>query len=199
MAANAGLSVPDVFLLSENSKSISYFASKRFDFDSNGNRFHLHTLAGLLNIDFRETVIDYTSLLRITDELTRDHRQVVEAFRRMVFNYLGANLDDHSKNISFLMDKTGKWTLSPAYDIGFSSASNNLHAMGINGKRQNATIDDFEKIASDFDISEWRKIVSTISDSLLEWPIYAEKHLIPQKLSKAIFERIREACNRVNK
>ncbi|MFH0920191.1 MAG: type II toxin-antitoxin system HipA family toxin [Fibrobacterota bacterium] len=197
MARCAGIRIPDTFLLTGKKKGQAFFAIQRFDVDRNAVRLHTHTLAGLLGINFREAVPDYGTLLRVTGDLTRDHRHVTEAYRRMVFNYLGSNLDDHSKNITFTMDKKGGWALSPAYDIGYSTGENNLHAMAINGKRRNALQADFQRVAEDFDVKEWRDIIRQAVDSLREWPALAKKYGVPVKLAAAVWNRIKEHTGRI--
>jgi len=198
MASKAGIIVPDTFLLESGKRKSAYFAIKRFDITPDRKRLHTHTFAGLLGVNIREGSPDYTRFLRVTEELTRDHRQVVEGFRRMVFNYLGANLDDHAKNISFAMNELGKWSLAPAYDLGYSTASNGLHSMAINGKRMNPTMDDFEQVAESFDIKDWKQIIEKIAKTLSEWPWYAEKAGVSDKFIKSIRERIKEQCGRVS-
>lgn len=199
LGRNAGLNVPDTYLLIGNRSKLSSFAIKRFDINGNGERLHTHTFAGLLGLNFREANVDYSELLRVTGDLTRDHREVVEVFRRMVFNYLGCNKDDHAKNFSFVMNKSGQWFLSPAYDIGYSSGENGLHAMAINGLRRNVTLKDFEKIAKNFEIKEWKSIVAKTCEVLKTWPSIADKYSVPQKYRDAINERIRESIVRIEK
>jgi serine/threonine-protein kinase HipA len=197
MAKSGGIAIPEPFLLTGKLKHLAFFALRRFDITDDGSRLHTHTLAGLLGLNFREAVTDYSTLLRVTGDLTRDHRHVVECFRRMVFNYLGDNLDDHLKNFSFTMNEKGEWKLSPAYDIGYSTGENNLHAMAINGKRRNATKIDFEKVASDFDVADWKHIVKQIIENLEKWPILASKYGVPEKNRTIVWSRIKENVNRV--
>lgn len=197
MGKEAGLKVPDTYLLTGNKSKLSSFAIKRFDIDDKGERLHTHTFAGLLGLNFREVNVDYSELLRVTSDLTRDHREVVEVFRRMVFNYLGCNKDDHAKNFSFVMNKSGQWLLSPAYDIGYSSGESGLHSMAINGLRRNATLKDFEKMASNFEIKDWKDIIVRTCEVLKTWPSIAEKYCVPQKYKDSIYERIRESISRI--
>jgi len=197
MAIKAGINILESYLLDGKTDKRAYFAMRRFDILANGTRLHTHTFAGLLGINFREAVPDYSTLLRVTGDLTRNHVDVVEAYRRMVFNYLGSNLDDHAKNITFTMDQKGQWALAPAYDIGYSTAADNLHAMAINGKRRNAILSDFKHVAEDFDVREWKKIVEQTAHSLRKWPSLAEKSGIPAKQATAIWNRIREHTDRL--
>lgn len=119
MAKEAGIEMPDVHLF-PSFEGPGYFAAKRFD-RNKGKRLHMHSACGLLHADFRLPSLDYEDLVSLTFMLTRDIREVEKMYRLAVFNVLAYNRDDHSKNFSFLMDETGQWKLSPAYDLTFSS------------------------------------------------------------------------------
>ncbi len=112
-AQKCGIVIPEIRLINER-----YFSIKRFDIKE-GHRIHTLTAAALLQSDFRTQNIDYVNLLALTGYLTQDPAQVEQMFRRMVFNILCDNKDDHAKNFSFLCEN-GKWTLAPAYDITYS-------------------------------------------------------------------------------
>lgn len=142
LARECGITVPDFRLI--NGK---YFASRRFDIDAEGNRLHTATAGGLLGVALGNPVLDYHNLLALTGYLTQDPAEVEEMYRRMVFNYLAGNRDDHCKNFSFLIDRdsSGKWewSLAPAYDLtGGSGGYNGQHAISVNGT-STPTIDDF--------------------------------------------------------
>ena len=199
MAKNAGINVPETYLLMGEKSNLAYYAIRRFDMSEKGERLHTHTYAGYLGVNYHEATPDYGDLLRTTEELTRDHRNVVEAYTRMVFNYLGCNKDDHAKNFSFLMNKKGEWTLSPHYDMGYSSGQNGLHAMAMNGLRRNATLKNLKRIAEDFDILPWKEIIKKICQSLNDWPILAIKNGVPKRYLDVIQERIKENTRRVEK
>lgn len=112
-AQKCGIDIPEIRLISNR-----YFSIKRFDIKE-GHRIHTLTAAALLQSDFRIQSIDYINLLALTGYLTQDPEQVEQMFRRMVFNVICANKDDHAKNFSFLCEN-GKWSLAPAYDITYS-------------------------------------------------------------------------------
>lgn len=114
-ARKCGIIIPEIRLINDR-----YFAIKRFDIQD-GNRVHTLTAAALLQSDFRSQSIDYSNLLALTGYLTQDPAQVEQMFRRMVFNIICINKDDHAKNFSFLCDN-GRWSLAPAYDITYSPA-----------------------------------------------------------------------------
>lgn len=124
-AAECGIDVPRTKLLKDK-----YFAIERFDIE-NGRRVHVVTAAALLKSDFRNQNADYTNLLALTGYLTQDPVQVEEMYRRMVFNIVCDNKDDHAKNFSFIC-RQGKWSLAPAYDITYSpKGSNGQHATSL--------------------------------------------------------------------
>ncbi|MFH1463127.1 MAG: HipA domain-containing protein [Pseudomonadota bacterium] len=110
----------------------------RFDVQR-GRRWHVHTLCGLLHADHRLPSLDYVGALTAVHRLTGDHQQLVQMFRRMVFNVLAHNHDDHSKQTSLRMDRRGQWTLAPAYDLTFSEAPGGEHRVAIKGGRDTGT------------------------------------------------------------
>ncbi len=199
MAQMCGINIPDTYLITGEDKNLAYYAIERFDILKNGEKLHVHTLAGLLNRPFSSLSIDYVQLLRLTQELTLDHRAVTEIYLRMVFNYLAGNNDDHSKNFSFTMNYEGKWKVSPAYDISYSPGINGMHAMSAEGKRRNLTKSDFRKIAENFNISNWEQHLSRVTQALTCWINLAEKHNVPLKYIKIIKSKISENTNRILK
>lgn len=109
-----------------------YFGVARFD-RQDGQRFHVHSAAGLLYASYRLPSLDYTELLKATMILTKDQREVQHLFRQMVFNVLIGNKDDHAKNLAFIYQNSS-WKRSPAYDLLPSSGLNNNHTTTVNGK-----------------------------------------------------------------
>ncbi|MBL4574477.1 MAG: HipA domain-containing protein [Opitutaceae bacterium] len=140
MAHEAGLEMMPTYLFPAK-KGAGYFGVKRFD-RGNGERVHMHTACGLLNADFRIPSMDYLDLLRATQMLTKDLREVEKMFRLAVFNVLSHNQDDHSKNFSFLMDDQGAWRVSPVYDLTYSSGVGGEQSTMVMGKGKNITPDD---------------------------------------------------------
>ena len=154
-ARRCGINVPDFKLINGR-----YFASRRFDIDAEGNRIHTATAGGLLCISLSNPVLDYSNLLALTGYLTQNSNDVEEMYRRMVFNYLTDNKDDHCKNFSFIVmkDKTDlwKWHLSPAYDLTLCTEGyNGEHATSVNGTGQ-PTLKDFIAVGTKIKISEHR-------------------------------------------
>ena len=124
-ARECGISIPRVGLLRDK-----YFCIERFDMGSDGQRLHMLSASALLKTDFRNQDVDYTNLLALTGYLTQDPLQVEEMFRRMVFNLVAVNKDDHAKNFAFLYD--GEWHLAPAYDLVPSDGFNGYHTTTVN-------------------------------------------------------------------
>lgn len=156
-ARRCGIDVPDFKLI--NGK---YFTTKRFDLSPEGERFHVVTAGGLLCISLSTPVLDYSNLLSLTGYLTQNPLDVEEMFRRMIFNYLTDNKDDHCKNFSFIcyMDTQGKWRwkLSPAYDLTLCSEGyNGEHATSVNGKG-NPSLQDIIEVGNKIRISKKRCI-----------------------------------------
>lgn len=142
LAGNIGMSVPETRLVDVDGEN--HFMTKRFD-RSNGHKLHQASLSGLLNKDYMEqNALSYEEYLRYTRMLTKNNADVEEAYRRMVFNVIGVNCDDHIKNFSFLMDHNGDWKISPAYDLIYSNglASYGEHKMSINNRNKQITLND---------------------------------------------------------
>ena len=130
-----GITVPDYKLM--NGK---YFSTKRFDIE-HGERLHIATAGAILNESIMQPKLEYKTLLHLTGYLTQDPKQVAEMFRRMVFNVLTDNKDDHAKNFSFIC-REGTWSLAPAYDLTrCSNGYNGEHATSVNNNG-NPTIED---------------------------------------------------------
>ena len=169
MAAEAGLTMPDVHLFHAQ-KGAGYFAVKRFD--RNGSeRLHMHTACGLLHSDFRVPALDYEDLIALTMLLTRDVREVEKMYRLAVFNVLSHNRDDHAKNFSFLMDKTGEWKLSPAYDLTFSSGPRGEQSTMVMGEGRNPSVADLIKLGMEAKLPKQsiNHIIEQTRAALAQW------------------------------
>jgi serine/threonine-protein kinase HipA len=119
MARAAGIAVPDARLFSDRADG-RWFGVARFDRIGARGRWHNHSLGGLLHASHRLSSLDYLACLALTRQLTRDARAVEEAFRRMVFNVLAHNRDDHVRNFAYRIRSDGAWQLTPAFDLTFS-------------------------------------------------------------------------------
>ncbi len=155
IARNCGIEVPDFKLI--NGK---YFASRRFDLTAEGERVHTATAGGLLCLSLSEPVLDYSNLLALTGYLTQNPKYVEEMYRRMIFNYLTDNKDDHCKNFSFLVrqEANGKyiWHLAPAYDLTLCTEGyNGQHATSVNSTGY-PTLKDFIAVGTRIKMNEKR-------------------------------------------
>lgn len=159
MAREAGLRGPKTRLI-ELGRKRRCFAVKRFDRDG-ASRVHMHTIGGLLHASHRLPSIDYRDLLRATRALTRSQAEVVEAFRRLCFNVLAYNRDDHVRNFSFLMSASGDWSMSPAYDLIYSEGIRGHHTTSVLGESRSPTANHFLRIAEEMSISR-RKAVDLL-------------------------------------
>ncbi|WP_245921883.1 type II toxin-antitoxin system HipA family toxin [Bowmanella denitrificans] len=146
--------------------------------DFGTKRFHMHTACGLLHSDFRTPALDYEDLLTLTGMLTRDVREVEKMFRLAVFNVLTHNRDDHAKNFSFLMAEDGQWTLSPAYDLTFSSGPGGEQSTTVMGEGRAPGVEHLLKLAKEANIKKPRAedIIQSVQSSLTGWPKLAKQY-----------------------
>ncbi len=155
-ARKCGIIVPDFRLVNGR-----YFASRRFDIDKDGNRLHTATAGGLLCVSLREPFMDYSNLLALTGYITQCREDVEQMYRRMIFNYLTDNKDDHCKNFSFHVVKNYNnrdwhWRLAPAYDLTLCKEGyNGEHATSVNGTGQPA-LSDFISVGTKIKLPESR-------------------------------------------
>lgn len=190
MAAEAGITVPDVHLFSSQ-KGSGYFAIKRFD--RNGNKkLHMHTVSGLLQSNFRLPSVDYEDLLILTGTLTKDIREVEKIYRQAIFNVLAHNRDDHAKNFSFLMNEFGEWKLSPAYDLTFSNGPGGEQSTMVLGEGRNITIEHLVKLGLEAKLSK-KMIKNSIEQTrfaLSKWPELSKKYGVSNENIELINSRI---------
>lgn len=195
MARVAKLRVPETRLIRDR-KGRVHFAIRRFDRAQNdpNQRIHTQTYASLAGIDYREPTSDYESLLRLTKHLTRDHREVCQQFRRMVFNILAYNRDDHAKNFSFCMNEQGEWTLSPAYDLLFTDNDLGGNWMMLRGKRTGIQRGDLVTLADLVGIERnaLDVMVQEVCDALRQWPQFAKESGVGTGLTKVVSASIQQ-------
>lgn len=191
MAIDAGLIVPEARLFPSR-KGLGFFGVKRFDRNAD-NHIHMHTIAGLLHADHREPSLDYESIMKATLYLTKDIRQCEIQFRNAVFNVLSHNRDDHSKNFSFLMDAQGNWTVSPAYDLTFSSGPSGEHSTMIMGEGKNPTKAHLLKLAGTVGIKQDKalEIIDQVLAATQKWDTFAGKVGVSAVHTKNIGEVLR--------
>ena len=155
MAKACGIEIPKIFLLEE--LGLHHLIIKRFDRDKNDSKIHISTASALLHKDISiPKVISYEELFSLTNKICKKQSSVEELFKRMVFNTLSFNVDDHAKNFSFMMDKEGNWELTPAYDVTYSYGMVKEHLTTINGKGRDFILADYLDIAKKNLISKER-------------------------------------------
>ncbi len=172
MARLAGIDMMECRLLEENSRA--HFMTRRFD-RVDGRKLHMQSLCGIAHFDFNEAgLYSYEQAFSVMRKLRLTKKDAAEQFRRMVFNVAAKNLDDHTKNISFLMDEDGHWTLSPAFDLTYAHNPaglwTNQHQMSINGKRDNLKRDDLLAVGNSISLSKPGKIIDEVVSAVAEWP-----------------------------
>ena len=188
LAKESGILMSDSFLLEENGRA--HFMTKRFDREGS-KKIHMQTLCGIAHYDYRmPRVYSYEQAFNVMRTLHLPYSEAQEMFRRMVFNVVIRNQDDHTKNISFLMDRLGKWKLSPAYDIGFAynpkghwTAS---HQMSINGKFDNLTRQDLLRFAEKNNIKEAKEIIDNVNQTVMSWSKIAYDVGVPSQMIDAV-------------
>lgn len=189
MAKDAGIEMMPCRILPENGRS--HFMTKRFDRVGGKEKLHMQTLCGIAHYDYKMLrAYSYEQAFLVMRQLRLPYFQAEEMFRRMIFNVVARNQDDHTKNISFLMDKTGKWRLSPAYDISWSynpeGKWTSQHQMSINNKWSDFSMDDLLTVASSMNIKSPREIIEKTIDVVAHWPVYAASLGIPKDTIEVI-------------
>lgn len=194
MARSAGIAIPPVQLFGTRDGRL-YFGVERFDRDGD-TRHHVHTLAGLLHADHRIPGVDYENLLRATLALTTNFGDVHEAFRRMVFNVLAHNRDDHTKNFAFRMASDGSWSLAPAYDLAFADGPNGEHTMAVAGEGRAPTLAKALEVAGAIDIDERqaRDDIVAVQTAVARWAELADARGVTRETAHAV----QGALNRVH-
>lgn len=188
-----GIKMSDCSLIEENGRA--HFLTKRFDRE-NGGKIHMQTLCGIAHYDYRMLrSYSYEQAFNVMRALRLPYSDAQEMFRRMVFNVILRNQDDHTKNISFLMDKTGRWRLSPAYDMGFAynpqGGWTSQHQMSINGKFDNIDRKDLLECAKRNNIKEATDIIDNIIEVASQWPEMARKCDVPKSMIDSILPEMK--------
>jgi serine/threonine-protein kinase HipA len=178
MAKDAGIRMNDCRLFEENGRR--HFMCKRFDRRAGGEKVHMQSLSALSHYDYNMAgAYSYEQAILVIRQLNLPMSDIEEQFRRMVFNVIARNQDDHVKNIAFLMGKSGEWSLSPAFDMTYSFNSEGkwtaTHQMSINGKRDKFSIDDFKAVAKTASMKRGlsEKIIDEVKQAVSNWKEYA--------------------------
>ena len=180
MAVDAGITMSPSRLFEENGRR--HFMTKRFDRLDGGGKLHMQSLCGMAHYDFNQAgAYGYEQALQVIRRLGLPMAAVEEQFRRMVFNIVARNQDDHVKNIAFLMDRSGTWSLSPAFDMTYSYQPSgkwtSSHQMTMNGKRDGFTLDDFKACAQSASMKRGRSetILAEVRAVVARWRDYADE------------------------
>jgi serine/threonine-protein kinase HipA len=152
--------------------------TKRFDRVHGEGKIHVQSFCAIAHYDFNEiTSFSYEQLFETMRSMLLPYADAEQLYRRMVFNVMARNCDDHTKNFSFLMDKTGKWKLAPAFDVCHAyrpgSTWVSQHSMSINGKRQNITRNDLLQVAHKMNIKKADIIIDKVHDAVSKWNSFA--------------------------
>lgn len=188
MAKKAGIEMSECRLLEENGRA--HFMTKRFDRQKN-HKIHMQTLCGIAHYDYKMLrAYSYEQAFQVMRRLRLPYNQAEEMYRRMVFNVIARNQDDHTKNISFLMNRSGKWSLSPAYDVSwaYNPQGNwtSKHQMSINNKWDEITRADLIATAKNMNIKRPELIIEQVIDSVNLWYKFANEYDIPNDTIKQI-------------
>lgn len=188
LATACGIEMTECSLFEENGRA--HFLTKRFDRES-GRKVHMQTLCGLAHYDFRLLRgYSYEQAFNVMRALRLTYAEAREMFRRMVFNVVVRNQDDHTKNISFLMDEDGKWRLSPAYDMGYAYNPNggwtSMHQMSVNGRFDGITRADLLAFASANGIKDAFEVIDQVCEAVAHWPEMAREVGVPVEMIDGI-------------
>lgn len=176
MAKAAGVTMTECRLLEEGSRA--HFMTKRFDRTADGEKIHVSTLCALDHADFRKPgMYSYEQGFGVLRSLGLGRNDAEQFYRRMVFNVVARNQDDHTKNTAFMMDTDGSWYLTPAYDVSYSYLPGSFwvdtHQMTINGKRDDFTLDDLLGVAKLVRGMDAKQIIKDVCDAVERWPSFA--------------------------
>jgi serine/threonine-protein kinase HipA len=196
MAAAAGIEMSECRLLEEGGRR--HFMTRRFDRANDGGKLQMQSLAALAHFDFNSAgACSYEQALDVIKRLGLPMRAREQHFRRMMFNVVARNQDDHVKNIAFLMDKAGAWSLSPAFDVTYAfnptGSGTSRHQMSINGKTDDFTREDFRAVAQVAGLKRGRSeaILVEVMDAVRQWPRYAGTAGVPSAQRAGIGRTLR--------
>lgn len=201
MAREAGVEMSECRLLEEHGRR--HFMTRRFDRPDDGGKLHVQTVGALEHVSYNEPgTYSYEQALLLARRLGQSTPTVEQLFRRMVFNVVARNQDDHVKNIAFLMDRTGAWRLAPAYDVTWAWKPGNpwldSHQMSINGKRDGFTVADLREVARICSLKQGRAeaILAEVADTVAGWPAIAARAGVQESMAERMARSHRLALPR---
>lgn len=176
MAIDAGIDMTECRILREGDRN--HFMTRRFDRTPSGERHHILTLCGLAHLDYNQAgAHSYDQYLNTIDHLGLGADALAQGFRRMVFNVVAANRDDHTKNLSFMSTRDGTWMLSPAYDLSYAynpqGQWTHSHQMSVNGARDQIGVGDLEAVGERHQVPAYRRIIRDVRSVVANWEQYA--------------------------
>lgn len=189
MAQAAGIQMTECRLLEENGRA--HFMTKRFDRTDDGDKIHMQSLCGMRHFDFNQVgVYSYEQVFETMRMLRLSYPEAEQLFIRMVFNVLARNCDDHTKNFAFLMNQSGKWSLSPGYDICHAYRPGSMwvsaQSLMVNGKREGISDEDFLEVARKMNIKKPEEKIEQVKISIQRWMEFAEEIGVEVKLRDSI-------------
>jgi serine/threonine-protein kinase HipA len=194
MARDAGITMNECRLLLENGRA--HFMTRRFDRAGENSRHHMQTLCAMAHIDYKKKGTNaYSQFFSTMTQLNLPYEDMEEAFRRMVFNVMARNCDDHSKNFSFLLpENSATWELAPAYDVTFAHNPHgdwtNQHLMSVNRKFKNFEVQDLLVEADRFKIGTAKTVINQVRRAILSWPQWSGAAGLPETESVAIQKQL---------
>lgn len=196
MAKAAGITMSECELFEESGRR--HFVTRRFDRRPGGEKLHMQSLCAMAHFDFNQAgAYSYEQALLVIRQLKLPMAAIEEQFRRMTFNILARNQDDHVKNIAFLMDKLGQWSLAPAFDVIYSynptGAWTAAHQMTMNGKRDDFTLEDFRACAKSTMLKQGRAeaIIEEVREAVTRWPEFAAQARLKESRTSQIQKTLR--------
>jgi len=193
MAKAARIRMNECRLLEENGRA--HFMTKRFDRLENGQKIHMQSLCGIRHFDFNQVgFYSYEQVFETMRMLRLPYPEAEELFVRMVFNVLARNCDDHTKNFAFLMDRRGKWSLSPAFDICHAYRPGSIwvssQSLMVNGKRENIGDADFLELARQMNIKKPEEKIEQVRSAVIRWVEFADEVGVDPSLRDGIKETL---------
>lgn len=189
MAADCSIGMMPCRLLEEGGRA--HFMTRRFDRGQNNEKLHVLSLCGLAHFDFNAAgAYSYEQAFSVILRLNLGHPALQELYRRMVFNVVARNQDDHTRNIAFMMDQRGEWQLAPAFDMiwafNLDGRWANVHQMRINGKQDGFVRDDLLSVGTAFGIRSAREIIEQVVESVARWPRFAVEAGVSPEMQQAV-------------
>ena len=192
MAIACGIEMTECRLLPEG--NYAHFMTKRFDRADDGSKIHSQTLCAIAHFD-RDGRYSYEQAFQVMRRMHLAYPEMEQMFRRMVFNVVARNHDDHTKNHSFLMDQGGRWRLAPAYDLCYSYSSSgkwtNRHQLSLNNKRDEFTYNDLLTVAKNMSIRNANEIIQEIVETVSSWEAYARESEVKKEHVMQVKENLR--------